>query len=145
MCLSINDIIIFLCIAARCRGGSQTPKIKIMEQLNKIELKGNVGFVRILNVEGKHVIKLSVATNYVYKGRTGEPVIETTWHNVSAWESKGMPDFTKIEKGTKIHVIGRLRNQRYTDSEGQERYSTEVSAYQMEIIEDRGILQYEFA
>ncbi len=126
-------------------GVSQTPKTMIMEQLNKIELKGNVGFVRILNVEGKHVIKLSVATNYVYKGRTGEPVIETTWHNVSAWESKGMPDFTKIEKGTKIHVIGRLRNQRYTDSEGQERYSTEVSAYQMEIIEDRGILQYEFA
>lgn len=126
-------------------GVSQTPKTMIMEQLNKIELKGNVGFVRILNVEGKHVVKLSVATNYVYKGRTGEPVIETTWHNVSAWESKGMPDFTKIEKGTKIHVIGRLRNQRYTDSEGQERYSTEVNAYQMEIIEDRGILQYEFA
>ena len=50
-----------------------------MEQLNRIEIRGNVGAVRLQVVGNSRVAKISVATNYVYKGRDGEPVIETTW------------------------------------------------------------------
>ena len=115
-----------------------------MEQINRIELRGTVGFVRSQKINGRTVVHFSVATNYVYKGRSGDPVIETTWHNISAWEGKGIPDVSKIEKGTKVQVSGRLRGQRYTDAEGVERYAYDVAAQQVSIIEDSAPLQYEF-
>lgn len=63
-----------------------------MEQLNRIEIRGNVGNVNILKVGDARVAHFSVATNFAYKGRNGEPNIETTWHNVTAWEgNKGNP------------------------------------------------------
>lgn len=124
--------------------GRMNPKQKTMEQLNKIELRGNVGFVRLQSISGRSVVHMSVATNYVYKGRSGEPVIETTWHNVTAWEGKGMPDLSRIEKGSKVQLTGRLRSQRYTDSEGIDRTAYEVLASQMALIDDAAPMQYEF-
>lgn len=107
-----------------------------MEQLNKIELKGNVGNVRVQTVGENEVIHFSVATNYAYKGKDGMPVIETTWHNVVAWNGKGMPDFKKIDKGTPVHVCGRIRQQKYTASDGTERQSFEVLANRLSIMND---------
>lgn len=49
-----------------------------MEQLNRIELKGNVGNVKVQTVGDNEVARFSVATNYVFKGKDGQPVIETT-------------------------------------------------------------------
>ena len=115
-----------------------------MEQLNQIKLRGTVGFVRQQNVNGRMVVHLSVATNYVYKDRNGDPVIETTWHNVTAWEGKSFTNLAKFEKGCKVEVEGRLRSQRYTESEGIERYAYEVVAYQLKLIEEASPLQYEF-
>lgn len=115
-----------------------------MEQLNKIELRGNVGFVRVQTVGDKRVMHLSVATNYVYKGRNGEPVIETTWHNVTVWEGKNTPDFSKVEKGSKVFISGRLRFQRYNDNDGIERVVYDVIANQLSVLDDPSPLQYEF-
>lgn len=115
-----------------------------MEQLNRIELRGSVGFVRQQTFNGRMVVRLSVATNYVYKDKNGEPVIETTWHNVTAWEGKGCQHLDKIEKGSRVYVLGRLRGQRYTDAEGIERYAFEVVAYQLSLVEDNTPTQYEF-
>ena len=39
--------------------------------------------------------------------------IGTTWHNVTAWESKDIQNLERIEKGSKVHVVGRIRNQRF--------------------------------
>lgn len=115
-----------------------------MEQINRIDLRGTVGFVRSQKINGKTFVRFSVATNYVYKDRSGDPVIETTWHYVSAWEGKGTQDVTKIEKGSKVNVTGRLRGQRYTDAEGVERYAYDVAAQLVQVIEDNTPLQYEF-
>ncbi len=49
-----------------------------MEQLNRIEIRGNVGNVNVLNVGNTRVAHFSVATNFAYKDRNGEPVIDTT-------------------------------------------------------------------
>ncbi|MGM9742790.1 MAG: single-stranded DNA-binding protein [Candidatus Cryptobacteroides sp.] len=106
-----------------------------MEQLNKIELRGNVGNARIQTVGENEVVNFSLATNYAYKGKDGNPVIETTWHNVVAWSGKGMPDFKKIGKGTCVHVIGRLRFQRYNLPDGTERQNYEVLANRLAIVE----------
>jgi len=106
-----------------------------MEQLNRIEIRGNVGFVSILSVGESRVAHFSVATNFAYKGRNGEPVIETTWHNVTAWEGKSIPSLDIIQKGFPIYVTGRLRSQKYTGNDGVERFSLEVLANSVEKVE----------
>ena len=85
-----------------------------MEQLNKIELRGTVGIVRIKSFEGRQMARFSLATNFAYFDRNNEGVIETSWHNIIVWEGKDMPDLNKIEKGATVYVCGRLRIQKYT-------------------------------
>jgi len=114
-----------------------------MEQLNKIELRGNIGFVRTQRVENSTVCHFTVATNYVYKDRNGEPVIETTWHNVTVWEGRAITDVSQIIRGAKVSVIGRIKSQHYTDADGQERYVYEVQASKVSIIESDDQMTYE--
>jgi single-strand DNA-binding protein len=107
-----------------------------MEQLNRIEIRGNVGNVNILKVGNTRVAHFSVATNFAYKDRNGEPVIETTWHNVTAWEgNKGIPPLDTIAKGFPVGVIGRLRMQKYIAGDGTEKTSYDVIANSIEMID----------
>lgn len=105
-----------------------------MEQLNKVQLRGIVGSIRIQNVGNSKFARLTVATNLAYRGQDGCCIIETTWHNVTAWEGKGIHDLDKFEKGSKVEVVGRLKNQRNTTSDGEDRYSTEILAHTISII-----------
>lgn len=104
-----------------------------MEQLNRVELRGNVGTVRIAEVGEKQVINFSMATNYPYKNKDGENVIETTWHNVVAWSGKSMPDFSKITVGSGVHVLGRIRISKYTAGDGTEKQFYEIVASKVEL------------
>lgn len=114
-----------------------------MEQLNKIEIRGNVGNVNILKVGDTRVAHFSVATNFAYKGRNGEPVIETTWHNVTAWEgNKGIAPLDSIRKGFPVYVTGRLRSQKYSASDGTEKTSMEVIASTVEPVDGNISAQY---
>lgn len=108
----------------------------IMEQLNRIELRGNVGNVRISNVGNSQVARFSLATNFMYKSKDGEGVVETTWHNIVVWSGKNMPDFSRIGKGTPVYVCGRLRSSKYTAADGSERQIYEVIANKLAIEED---------
>ena len=57
-----------------------------MEQLNKVELKGVVGSVRLQKIgNNTQVANFTVATSLAYKDKAGCLIIETTWHNVTAW------------------------------------------------------------
>lgn len=106
-----------------------------MEPLNKIELRGNVGNIRLAEVGNGRVANFSLATNYLYKNKDGEHTVETTWHNIVAWDIKGMPDLRKIQKGSPVYVCGRLRQTRYTGSDGTERQTYEVIASRLHIEE----------
>lgn len=106
-----------------------------MEQLNRIELRGNVGNIRISEVGESRVARFSVATNFIYKGKDNEGVVETTWHNVVAWSGKGMPDFTTITKGAPVYVTGRIRTSRFTGSDGTEKTVYEVVASKIEVLD----------
>jgi single-strand DNA-binding protein len=113
-----------------------------MEQINKIELRGNVGNVHLQNTGDKMAIRFSMATNYFYKGKNGEAVIETTWHNITAWESKNMPDFSSITKGTTVHVYGRIKSSKYKAADGTERQSYEIISNRIVIEEDTSQEQF---
>lgn len=104
-----------------------------MEHLNKVELKGIVGTVKVTDVGDSAVARISVATDYIYKDRTGIPVVETTWHGVTVWKEK-CRGFADLRKGCAVHVTGRLRTQRYTAMDGSERSFTEVIADACEVI-----------
>ena len=75
---------------------------------------------------------MSVATNYCYKDAEGCPVVETTWHLVTAWEGKACTDLSIFRKGDKVHVIGRLRCRRYVDNAGIERSQIDIIANLLE-------------
>lgn len=114
-----------------------------MEQLNRIELRGNVGSVRIQKAGSSRVARISLATNYVYKNRDGDPVIETTWHNVNVWEGKNAPDLDVIQRGDKMYVCGRLRAQKFLGNDGLERTVYDVLAKNVQLISGDESLQYE--
>ena len=110
----------------------------MIEQMNRIELIGVVGRdARIANVGETAVASFALATNYAYKDRSGNAVIETTWHSVKAWKGHKMPALEDIKKGTWLHVKGRMRNVKYTDQQGIEHSSFEVLAGEMEIVDPK--------
>ena len=110
-------------------------------QLNRVELRGVVGNIRLNELNGKKVARITLATNYCYKASDGTPVIETTWHSISAWQSERVNCLDQIQKGTKLHIVGRLKNQRYITASGEERSATEIVAFAVAIIDDPLMLE----
>lgn len=95
-----------------------------------------MGNVRIQDFAENKMIRFSLVTNYMFKGRDGNASIETTWHNVVYWANqKNVPPFEKIEKGALIHVTGRLRNREYENGDGEKRNYWEVLASKAEIVD----------
>lgn len=114
-----------------------------MEQLNKIDLRGNVGSIRLQKVGDNKVARINLATNYAYKDRNGAAVIETTWHNVVAWADKA-PDIELVDKGSKLAVTGRVRTQKYIGADELEHTSYEVVATSLKLINTSEALSCEF-
>ena len=107
-----------------------------MEHINKIELRGNVGTVRLNEYNGSKVVNFTLVTDFIYKTREGGVTSEATWHNVVAWENSQMPDLDKIAKGTPVNVTGRLRTSRYTSADGVEKQYYEVLANRIRLLRE---------
>lgn len=98
-----------------------------MEQINRIEILGTVGNCRITEVGAIRIARVSVVTEYAYKNKDGNLIIETTWHNCILQGTADGPDcFDDIRRGTRIHVKGRLRCQTYTDITGRQTEHYEI-------------------
>ncbi len=111
----------------------------IMENLtlNRVELRGRIGQdPRIARVGDSSVARFSVATSEIYKDRNGELKEEITWHNVSAWQGRNIADFNGLRKGVPVSVVGRIRNVKYTSTEGEERQFTEIQANKLSIMKN---------
>lgn len=104
-----------------------------MEYINQITLQGVVGSVKISEVGSTSIMRLSVATNEYYVSSQKNHVINTTWHNVTYF---GGPDLPSIEKGAKVRIVGRMKQTRYTASDGVERSAFEVIANSIELISE---------
>ena len=103
-----------------------------MEMLNKVELQGIVGSVRIHEVADREHARLSFVTIREYKDSEGNPVMENQWHNVIAWsgECQGI-DLATINKGDRLRIKGTIRYTDYINSSGIERTITEIHAYKI--------------
>ncbi len=95
--------------------------------LNKIMLIGHLGkdCETRFTTNNISVTSFSLATNYRYKGKDGNWVDETTWHNVTCFN---LSDYFKenLKKGKKFYVEGRISKRDYTDKDGIKRYFTDV-------------------
>jgi single-strand DNA-binding protein len=107
--------------------------------LNRIELIGNLGrdAETRFTTNNLSVTSFSIATTYSYKGKDGNYVNETTWHNCVGFN---ISDFYKdnLKKGKKFYVEGRLTKRDYTDKEGNKRYSTDVVVDKLIPLESTG-------
>jgi len=104
--------------------------------LNRVELRGRVGHdPRVISVNGQRIARFSIATNEIYKDRSGDLKEETTWHKISAWEGKGIEDFDKIHKGVLVNVLGKLRVSKFQGQDGNDRLYTEIVAGKLSLAE----------
>ena len=103
--------------------------------MNRVEILGYVGVdPKITTFEdGRQALKVVVATEESYKDRSGEWKQETTWHTISAWSGKEMPNFAEIRKGQRLFVQGKIKNKSFEGRDGQIRYYHEILAYSLKI------------
>ena len=106
-----------------------------MEFINRIELRGIVGNASYNRIGESQVCRFSLATDYAYKDRDGNPVVDTTWFNITAWEGKNITNLGAVVRGAIVQVGGRVRTYRYTTASGEEKSSWEVIARRLTILE----------
>ena len=101
-----------------------------MASINKVILIGNVGQppeIRSTQA-GSEIANLSIATSERWKDKsTGEKKEKTEWHRVVIFND-GLVNVVKnyVTKGSKIYIEGQLQTRKWQDSQGNDRYSTEV-------------------
>jgi single-strand DNA-binding protein len=98
--------------------------------VNKVILVGNVGRdPEIRNMQnGGKVAQLSVATSETWRDKnSGERQERTEWHRVVIFNERLIDVVERfVKKGGKLYVEGELQTRKWTDNQGQERYTTEV-------------------
>jgi single-strand DNA-binding protein len=98
--------------------------------LNKVQLIGNLGNdpdIRSTQ-DGREIANLSVATTESWRDKnTGERKDKTEWHRVVIF-SDGLVKIVKsyLKKGSKVYIEGALQTRKWTDKDGNDKYSTEI-------------------
>lgn len=98
--------------------------------VNKVILVGNVGQdPEVKNTQdGRELATFSIATSESWKDKSsGEKKEKTEWHRVVVF-SQGLVGIVKnyVKKGTKLYVEGQLQTRKWSDSNGVEKYTTEI-------------------
>ncbi|CEJ96290.1 Single-stranded DNA-binding protein [Caballeronia glathei] len=111
-----------------------------MASVNKVILVGNLGAdpeTRYLP-SGDAVANIRLATTDRYKDKSsGEMKELTEWHRVSFFGRLAEIVNEYLKKGSSVYIEGRIRTRKWTDQAGQERYSTEIVADQMQMLGGR--------
>lgn len=110
------------------------------KDLNKVQLTGYLGADPEMRytAQGSAVTNFRVASGRTWKDRDGNQHDDTEWFRIVAWDKLGEICNQYLTKGTRVYVEGRLQTRKYTDREGQERYTSEVIAQDMIILSSRG-------
>ncbi len=108
--------------------------------VNKVILIGNLGRdpeVRY-TASGSAVANLALATSDTWRDRqTGEQQERTEWHRVVMFNRLGEIAGEYLRKGSKVYIEGRLQTRKWQDQNGQDRYTTEIVANEMQMLDSR--------
>jgi single-strand DNA-binding protein len=109
------------------------------KDLNKVQVTGRLGANPEMRytAQGSAVTNFRVASNRTWKDRDGNPHEDTEWFRVVAWDKLGEICNEYLTRGTHVYVEGRLQTRKWTDSEGNDRYTTEVVAQDMIILSSK--------
>lgn len=110
-----------------------------MAGVNKVILLGNLGKdpeLRTLE-SGTKLARFPLATNEYYKGKDGEMVERTEWHNVIVWHQRAELAEKYLQKGSQVYIEGRLQTRQWDDKDGNKRYTTEIIGDVMNFVGSR--------
>lgn len=109
--------------------------------INKVILIGNVGQdpeVKYMP-SGGAVTNISVATSESWKDKnTGQTQERTEWHRVVFFNRLGEIAGEYLRKGSKVYIEGSLRTRKWQGQDGSDRYTTEIVANEMQMLDGRG-------
>ena len=97
-----------------------------MYGLNQVMLIGNIGNIDASKSGDNAVCNFSLATNESYKDKSGTMIERTEWHKCVAFRKSAEVISAYATKGTKMYVSGKLKTEKWTDTEGVERYTTKI-------------------
>ncbi|KAF7961876.1 single-stranded DNA-binding protein [Cupriavidus sp. UYMU48A] len=111
-----------------------------MASVNKVILVGNLGAdpeVRYMP-SGDAVTNLRIATTDRYKDKqSGETKEATEWHRISIFGKLAETAGQYLKKGSSVYIEGKIRTRKWQDQSGQDKYSTEIVADQMQMLGSR--------
>lgn len=109
--------------------------------INKVILIGNLGQdpeVRYMP-NGNAVANVTVATSESWKDKnTGENQERTEWHRVVFFRRLAEIVGEYCKKGSKVYIEGKLQTRKWQDQSGNDRYTTEIVANEMQMLDSRG-------
>ncbi len=111
-----------------------------MSSVNKVILIGNLGADPDLHQlpDGGAVCNLSVATTEKWKDKvSGDAKEVTEWHRVVLFRRLGEIAGQYLKKGSSVFIEGRLKTRKWQDKNGQDRYTTEIEASAMQMLDSR--------
>ena len=109
--------------------------------INKVILIGHCGQdpETKFTASGAAVTNLSLATSESWKDKqTGQTQERTEWHRVVFFNRLAEIVGEYVRKGSKIYIEGRLQTRKWQDQNGQDRYTTEIVAGEMQMLDSRG-------
>ena len=109
--------------------------------VNKVILIGNLGADPETKSmpSGMQVANIRLATSESFKDKqTNEWQERTEWHNVAMFGRLAEVAGEYLRKGSKVYIEGKLRTRKWQDKQGNDRYSTEVIANEMQMLDGRG-------
>jgi len=104
--------------------------------LNKVQVIGHLGGdpETKYSQAGTAVTSFSVATTERWKNQAGEQQERTEWHRVTAFGKLGEICGEYLRKGGQVYVEGKLQTDKWTDSDGVDRYTTKIIASEMRML-----------
>ena len=109
--------------------------------VNKVILIGNLGQDPESRTTpgGTTVTNIRIATSESWRDKqSGEMKEQTEWHTVVMWNRLGEIAAEYLKKGSQVYIEGRLRTRKWQDKTGNDRYSTEIVASEMQMMGGRG-------
>ena len=107
-----------------------------MPSVNKVILLGNLGSdpeVRFMP-NGEAVCNFSIATTESWKDKAGEKKEKTDWHNIVMYRKLAEIAGEYLKKGRPVYIEGRIQTRKWQTKEGQDRYTTEIIAANMQML-----------
>ena len=111
-----------------------------MAGVNKVILLGHLGRDPEMRYQpsGGAIANFSIATSETFKDKEGNKQERTEWHRVVLFGRTADIAGEYLRKGSMAYVEGRLQTRKWTDKEGQERYTTEIVGDRLQLVGARG-------